>query len=99
MIAGQAPVDDRPGQHEDGFHVEQDEQHGDHVEADGEAAAGVADGVHAALIGAQLGAGALVLAEEERRAHHAAGEPQRNEDLQHERNVLPDVGVRLHGQS
>ena len=53
---GQTAEDDRPGQHEDGFHIEQDEEHGDHVEADGEAAAGVADGVHAALVGVWLGA-------------------------------------------
>ena len=92
-MAGKAAEDDGPGEHEDGFDVEQDEEHGDHVEADGEAAAGVADGVHAALVGAELGARVLVLADEEGCRHHAAGQAEGDKDLQHQRKVVPDVGV------
>ena len=52
----QAALDDGPGKHEDSFNIEEDEEHRDHVEADGEAAASIADGVHAALVGPGFGA-------------------------------------------
>src|SRR6185437_17181383 len=62
---GQAAEDDGPGKHEDCFHIEEDEEHCHHVEADGEAAARIANGIHAALVGAEFGTRVFVPADEE----------------------------------
>ena len=97
VMAGQSPEDHCPGKHEDGLDIEQDEEHRDHIEADGEASAGVADRIHAALVGAGLGAGVFVFADEERGSHHAAGQSEGNQNLKHEWNVVPDVWVTVHG--
>ncbi len=59
-----AAIDDGPGHHEDHFHVEEDEENCDQVEADAEAAAGVADGLNAALVGSELDAGIAMAADE-----------------------------------
>src|SRR6202044_3907703 len=51
---GEIAVDHRPGKHENSLYIEEDEEHGNHVEADGKASAGVASRLDAALIGGQL---------------------------------------------
>src|SRR5437773_11006665 len=48
------PEDHRPRQQEDGFHVEDAEDEGEHVEADIELEPGRPDGVRAALVGGEL---------------------------------------------
>src|ERR1039458_1512037 len=60
-------------------------QHRHHVEAHRKPAARVAHRVHAALICAQLGARALMLADEVGRQHHAARNAQRAQYLQRQR--------------
>src|ERR1039458_4965031 len=55
---------DRPGKQEDGFHIEDHEQDRDDVVADGVTAAGIVDGIDAALVGHQLGLARIVRADE-----------------------------------
>ena len=69
-------VNDRPGHHEHRFHVEQDEEDGDQVKADAEAAAGVAGGHDAALIGGELGFGVAMAAHKPGGNHHAHSQAQ-----------------------
>ena len=71
------------------FDVEKDEEHRDHVEADGETAARVAYRVHAALVGASLGPGVLVLADQKGAGDHAPGGAERDQNLQSQREVVP----------
>src|SRR5436190_9488535 len=65
-----------PGEEEDGFDVEDDEEHGDQVELDGEAVAlGDSFGDDAAFVGGDLGGGGVVGAQQRR-----GGEGRRGED-------------------
>jgi hypothetical protein len=50
-------VDDGPGHHEDHFHIEEDEENGDQIEAHAEAALRIANGLNAALVGVELDLG------------------------------------------
>src|SRR6201986_4700480 len=88
--------DDCPGQQEDDFHVEQDEQHRDYVEADREAAACIAFGNDAALIGLEFGDGTAMLADKEGAAHHARSQSYRGKNLHEQGKVVPEVMGCLH---
>jgi hypothetical protein len=67
------PVDHGPGKHENRFYIEEDEQHRDHIEAHGEAPAGIAFSGDAALVGFQFFPEVAMAADEPRHGHHAAG--------------------------
>ena len=82
MISPQVSIDDRPGKQEDGLHIEEDEEHGDHIEADREASAGVALGHDAAFIGFQLRYGAAVLTDKKGAGDHGRAQSDRDKDLQ-----------------
>src|SRR5580704_7977923 len=67
-------IDDRPRHHEDRFNIEQDEQHGHHVEANTEAPAGIADRDNAAFVSGEFDRRISVSANEPRSYHHSEAE-------------------------
>jgi len=67
--------DHGPGIEENCFNVEHDEEHGDDIEAHRVAAAGVADGVHAALVRHVLGREVLLLAQQLRQDDNHCHQP------------------------
>ena len=78
---GEIAVDHRPGKHENSLYVEEDEEHGDHVEAHGEAAAGIAFRLDAALIGGQLGRSVAVPPDESGSRDDSRAKTHGDEDL------------------
>src|SRR5579872_972637 len=86
-------VNDRPGNQKDGFYVEKNEQHSDHVELYREAAAGVARWSDAALIGAHFVAVVAVLTQHEREQYHARAHQNRDRQLHEQGNVGQEVAV------
>src|SRR5580692_7197337 len=85
---------DRPGIQEYGLDIEQDEEHADQVELHGEALAGIADGLHTALIGRHLGRIVFVLSDEVRQAHNRAGNTSGHEDVYQQRKIAREIKVR-----
>ena len=92
----QPAVDYRPGKNEDRFHVEEDKEHCDHVEADGKSAASVAEDGNAAFIGCKLGFGILVASNEPGTGDHANAHAYHNNDLNEQRQIIPEVILRMH---
>ena len=90
-MCGQLAVDHRPGHHENRFHVEQDEQHRDHVKAHTEAAAGIAHGLNAALVGGQLGS-LLRCRPINQEAATIPRQAKGGQNLHQQREILPVVG-------
>src|SRR5271157_4851912 len=90
--AGQFAVDHRPGHHENRFHVEQDEQHGHHIEAHAEALPGIAHGHNPTFVGGQLDRRVAVPPDEPGGYHHYKSKSKRCKDLQKQRKILPVVG-------
>src|ERR1700684_3157091 len=96
----QLAVDHGPGKHENGFHIEKDEKHRNHIEADGKPAAGIAFNGDAALVRFQLLFDVAMASDKPGHTHHAAGQGNHDYDLHQQREIVPDVvGIILHGGS
>src|ERR1022692_866869 len=89
---GKFAVDDRPGHHEDHFHIEQDEEHGNHIEAHAESAASIAHRYDAALVGGQFGGGVAMPANKKRGRDHRQADQEGGKDLHRQRQILPVIG-------
>src|ERR1035437_4488865 len=81
----QLAVDDRPGHHEDRFHVEQNEEHGYKVKAHAQPSPGVSDGLDAAFVSVQLDDSITVPADEPGCRDHPEPKQKRSRDLHQQR--------------
>ena len=90
-------MDNGPGIEEDGFHVEQDEQHGHQIKLDGKALAGVAHRLHAAFVRRHLGLVVLVLADEPGERHNSGGDASGYENMDQQRQIAGKIKVRHDG--
>jgi hypothetical protein len=89
-------IDDGPGHHENHFHVEEDKEDGDEIEANAEAALSVACGLNAAFIGGQFDFGVAMAANEPRGDDDCDAKENGGENLQEERKILPVIRSRIH---
>src|SRR5579859_2484337 len=90
------PVDHCPRHHEHGFHVEQDKEHRHQVKAHAESAACIPDGNDAALVGIELDFGIPMPPHKPGGSHHHQPKPERSRNLHQEREILPEIGGRVH---
>src|ERR1039458_5363510 len=84
-------VDDGPGHHEDHFHVEEDKQNRDQVEAYAEAALRVADGLNAALVCVELHLGVAMATDKPRGRNHSRSKENRGKNLHQQWEILPEI--------
>lgn len=80
-MAGQIFEDESPWIKEDGFHVKENEHHGDQVELHGKRFAGVAGGSNAAFVGLHLGFIRTSPADEGGYQDQRAGQSRSNEQV------------------
>src|SRR6185437_7198697 len=92
----QLAINDGPGKHENGLHIEEDEQHGDHVKANGKTPPRIALCGYSALVGGQLGFGAVTPSDEPGTRRHRAAQPHGHDNLYQQRDVVPRIGMGLH---
>src|SRR5437868_4731315 len=87
-------VDDRPGVEENSLYVEQNKEHSDQVESNREAALGVTRGRDATLIGLVFLAAGATLTEQGGKHYHAAGNAQRDHQVNQNRQISGEIIVR-----
>lgn len=80
-MAGQIFENESPGVQEDGFHVKENEHHGDQVKLHGKRFAGVAGGRNAAFIGLHLGFIRTAPANESGEQNQRTGQSRSNEQV------------------
>ena len=93
--ADEGGEDRGPGVHEDDVDVDDEEDHRDDVEADIEPPVGVADGDHAALVGRLLAGPGAARADQQRDRDVSDGEPDPDDQQQHDRRPGGAGGVGL----